>query len=427
MNMIIRQARLLDPKQQLDQINDVYIADGRIQAIGENLSASSAQDAQEIVGKGQLLCPSFTDLLTYLRQPGNSQKGTIASETKAAASAGFGTLLPSPNTLPCTDSTAVLELVQDRAAQAGYCQLAPVAALTQGLNSSHLSNMQGLSKAGAVAFSNAGNDFNDNTVLLRCYEYAATYGLRIFIQAQDQALGNGHMHDGALATRMGLNGIPVIAETLAIARHLQIIQHTGVSAHFQQLSSAAAVDMIRQAKNQGLPVTADVDLAHLCYTEQQVQGYASQYYVQPPLRTAADRQALLTGVADGTINAIVSAHQPHEAAAKQAPFADTATGMAMYDGFMPMLLSLEGQADLSLAQLISALSDQPANIAQVSSNSLTVGADANLCLIDPSQQWQLTPNNQQSHGANQCLQGQTLTGRVQLTLRNGQPTWQAYS
>ena len=418
MNMIIRQARLLDPQQQLDQISDLHITDGKIQAIGENLNATNAQ---EIDGKGKLVCPSFTDLLTYLRQPGNSQKGTIATETQAAASAGFGTLLPSPDTQPCTDSTAVLELVQDRAAQAGYCQLAPVAALTQGLNSSHLSNMQGLSKAGAVAFSNAGHDFSDNTVLLRCYEYAATYGLKIFLQAQDAALGNGHMHDGALATRMGLNGIPVIAETLAIARHLQMIQHTGVSAHFQQLSSAAAVDMIRQAKNQGLPVTADVDLAHLCYTEQQVQGYASQYYVQPPLRSEDDRQALLAGLADGTI---VSAHQPHEDAAKQAPFADTATGMAMYDSFMSLLLSLEGQACLTLAQLVSAISNKPANIAQVASNNLAVGSDANLCLIDPTQQWQLQESNQQSHGANQSLQGQTLTGRVQLTLRNGQTTWQ---
>jgi dihydroorotase len=284
--------------------------------------------------------------------------------------------------------------------------------------------MQGLSKAGAVAFSNAGNDFGDNTVLLRCYEYAATYGLQIFIQAQDQALGNGHMHDGALATRMGLNGIPVIAETLAIARHLQMILHTGVNAHFQQLSSAAAVDMIRQAKNQGLPVTADVDLAHLCYTEQQVQGYASQYYVQPPLRSEDDRQTLLAGVADGAIDAIVSAHQPHEDAAKQAPFADTATGMAMYDSFMPLLLSLEGQAGLTLAQLISAVSNKPASIAQVASNSIAEGNDANLCLIDPTQQWQLQASNQQSHGANQSLQGHTLTGRVKLTLGNGQPTWQ---
>ena len=421
MNMLIRQARVLDPQQQLDAVMDVHIAKGKIQAMATELCIP---DAKVIDAKGHILCPSFTDLLTYLRQPGNAQKGTIASETQAAASAGFGTLLPSPDTQPTSDSTAVLELVQDRAEQAGFCQVLPVAALTQGLQSTHLSNMLGLSKAGAIAFSNAGYDFANNTVLLRCYEYAATYNLKIFVQPQDAALSNGHMHDGILATRLGLNGIPVIAETLAIGRHLQLLQHTGVSCHFQQLSSAAGVQMIREAKAQGLAVSADVGLAHLCFTEQQVQGYASQYHMQPPLRSEADRQALLSGLADGTIDAIVSAHQPHEAAAKQAPFADTALGMATYDMFIPLLLSLENQAGLNLMQLVAALGKQAANIAGVGHSGLDIGTSANLCVIDPAMSWQLTADNQQSHGANQCLAEDKLQGRVLLTLQNGQITWQ---
>ena len=422
MNMLIRQARVVDPYQQLDAIMDVHIADGNIQAIAAELNIP---DAQVIEAKGQILCPNFTDMLAYLRQPGNSQKGTIASETRAAASAGFGTLLPSPDTQPASDSTAVLELVQDRAQQAGYCQVLPIGALTQGLQSTHLSNMLGLNKAGAVAFSNAGYDITDNTVLLRCYEYAATYKLKIFVQARDAALSHGHMHDGILATQLGLNGIPVIAETLAISRHLQMMQHTGVSCHFQQLSSAAGVEMLRQAKAQGLAISADVDLAHLCYTEQQVQGYSSQYHVQPPLRHESDRQALIAGLADGTIDAIVSAHQPHEAAAKQAPFADTATGMAIYDIFMPLLLSLAAETDLSLLQLTAALSKQPRNLLGLDANGLNLGAAANLCLIDPNLSWQLMSASQQSQGANQCVQNNTLIGRVMLTLQNGKVTWQA--
>jgi len=421
MNMLIRQARVLDPKQQLDCVADVHIKDGKIQSIGHNLKS---QVDQVIDAQNHILCPSFTDLLTYLRQPGNSQQGTIASETQAAASAGFGTLLPSPDTQPCTDSTAVLELVQDRAQQAGFCQLLPVGALTQGLKSSHLSNMQRLSQAGARVFSNAGYDFADNTILLRCYEYAATYGLKIFVQARDEALSNGHMHSGALATRLGLNGIPVIAETLAISRHLQFMQHTGVSGHFQQLSSADGVQMIRQAKAQGMSITADVDLAHLCFTEQQLHSYASQYHVQPPLRSETDRQALLAGLADGTIDAIVSAHQPHEAAAKQAPFADTATGMAMYDLFIPLLLTLEGQANLTIDHLINALTHNPASIAGSNSHRLTKGAIANLCLIDPNQQWHFDTHQQQSHGANICLNNMSHQGRVVLTLQQGRLTWQ---
>jgi dihydroorotase len=420
MSLLIRQARVLDTQQNLDQVLDVYIADGQIAAMGEQLS----QEAEHTLNaEGKILVPGMTDLLGYLRQPGNSQKGTIESETKAAASAGFTTILPSPDTNPTTDTTAVLELVQDRAEAAGYCDVACVAALTQGLEGSHLTNLMGLSKAGAIAFSNAGQDITSNTVLLRSYEYAATFGVKIFIQAQDAALATGHMHEGALATRLGLNGIPVIAETLSISRHLQFIEHTGVSAHFQQISSAKGVELIRDAKTRGLDITADVDLAHLCYTEEQVQGYASQYHVQPPLRSEDDRQALLAGVADGTLDAIVSAHQPHEAAAKCAPFADTATGMAMYDTFMPLLLSLEGQGGLTLSQLIDAVTTGATEAADLDSPIIEEGAPAYLCLIDPDMEWQLNEETQQSPAANQSLANTTLKGRTVLTLRGGTVTW----
>ena len=420
MSLLIRQARVLDTQQNLDKVLDVYIADGKIAAMGDKLQ----QDAQHTLNaEGKLLVPGLTDLLGYLRQPGNAQKGTIESETKAAASAGFTTILPSPDTQPATDTTAVLELVQDRAEAAGFCDVACVAALTQGLESTHLSNIVGLSKAGAIAFSNAGRDITSNTILMRSYEYAATFGAKIFIQAQDAALANGHMHEGALATRLGLNGIPVIAETLSISRHLQFIEHTGVSAHFQQISSAKGVELIRDAKARGLDISADVDLAHLCYTEEQLQGYASQYHVLPPLRSEDDRQALLAGVADGTLDAIVSAHQPHEAAAKCAPFADTATGMAMYDTFMPLLLSLEGQADLTLSQLIDAVTTGATEAADLESPIIEEGAPAYLCLIDPDIQWQLNQDTQQSLGANQSLIDSTLTGRTVLTIRGGVVTW----
>ena len=420
MNIIIRQARLIDPAQQLDKVQDVHLADGIIQAIGQDLQADGAEiiDAQ-----GQWLTPAFTDLLSYLRQPGNSQKGTIATETQAAASAGFTHVAASPDTQPTSDSTAVLELIQDRAEHAGNCQVSPIGALTQSLQGQHLSNMQGLTKAGAVAFSNAGHDIANNTVLMRCYEYAATYGLQIFVQAWDADLGTGHMHSGALATRLGLNGIPEVAETLAISRHLQIMQHTGVRGHFQQLSSAAGVQLIRQAKAQGLPVSADVDIAHLSFTEQQVDGYASQYHVMPPLRRDADRQALLTGLADGTIDAIVSAHQPHEAAAKQAPFGDTAVGMAVYDMFVPLLVQLINSGELTPEQAISALTTQASAIISQPTSGLQVGHTANLCLLNPSLDWQLSDKLQQSYGANQCLAEQTLQGRTTLTISAGNITW----
>ena len=344
MSMIIRGARLIDPSKQLDQVSDMHVQGGRIKSIGHLAEQSSDL---EIDATGLILSPSFLDLHTCLRDLNQIQKGTIASETQAAASAGFTHLCPSPDTQPCSDSGSVISLIKSKAAAAGFCELLPVAALTQDLKGSQLSNMEALAQAGCIGFSNAGYDIDNNTVLLRCYEYAATFGLKVLVQAQDRQLGDGHMHAGATATRMGLDGILVIAETLSISRHLQFMQHTGVSGHFNQLTSAAGVDLIRQAKAQGMDVTADVGIAHLCFTDTAIEGYQSQYHVQPPLREGSDRKALLIGIEDGTLDAICSAHQPHESAAKCAPFAATATGMAMYDMLVPLIQKLVHTGDLN--------------------------------------------------------------------------------
>jgi dihydroorotase len=370
-----------------------------------------------------ILSPSFLDLHTCLRDLNQIQKGTIASETQAAASAGFTHLCPSPDTQPCSDSGSVISLIKSKAAAAGFCELLPVAALTQDLKGSQLSNMEALAQAGCIGFSNAGYDIDNNTVLLRCYEYAATFGLKVLVQAQDRQLGDGHMHAGATATRMGLDGILVIAETLSISRHLQFMQHTGVSGHFNQLTSAAGVDLIRQAKAQGMDVTADVGIAHLCFTDTAIEGYPSQYQVQPPLREESDRKALLIGIEDGTLDAICSAHQPHESAAKCAPFAATATGMAMYDMLVPLIQKLVHAGDLTWTAAIRALSCNSAKIAVGTTTSLTIGEAANLTLIDPSHEWALDASSQLSRGTNQALAQQTLKGRAQLTLKDGLITY----
>jgi len=416
MSIIIRGARLIDPSLDLDQVTDIHIKADKIAAIGD-LSKVTAK--QEIDATGMVLSPSFVDLNTHLRDLNQVQKGSIASETQAAASAGFTHLCPNPDTQPCSDAGTVINMITGKAQAAGFCDVLPIAALTKDLQGTQLSNMEALARAGCIGFSNAGYDITNNMVLLRCYEYAATFGFKVFIQAQDQQLGQGHMHAGPTATRMGLDGIAIIAETLSISRHLQLMQHTGVKGHFSQLTSAAGVDLIRQAKAQGLAVTADVSIANLSFTDTAVEGYASQYHTQPPLREEADRVALIEGLKDGTLNAICSAHQPHESAAKCAPFAATATGMASYDMLVPLALKLVEDGGLSWGQLINALSAQSAHIANIEPASLAVDATANLTLIDPNHLWVLNANTQWSHGTNQALAGKQLKGRAQLTIKQG--------
>ncbi len=420
MKIMIRGARLLDPNQALDRVADVLIKDGVIDTIGDlsNTSIDTQVDIQ-VDAKGMILSPSFVDLNTCLRDLNQIQKGTIASETHAAASAGFTHLCPSPDTQPCSDSSSVISLIKSKVEGAGFCDILPVAALTKGLKGAALSNMESLSGAGCMGFSNAGYDISDNTVLLRCYEYAATFGLKVLVQAQDEKLGSGHMHAGPTATRMGLDGIPVIAETLSISRHLELMQHTGVEGHFNQLSSAKGVALIRQAKAQGIKVTADAGIAHLCFTDAKIEGYCSQYHVQPPLREELDRKALVAGIKDGTIDAICSAHQPHESAAKCAPFAATASGMAVYDMLVPLMQILVDAGELTWMHAIQALSTNSASIAKHKASSLAVGNSANLTLIDPNHHWILNEVTKISQGTNQALASQTLKARVKLTIKQG--------
>jgi dihydroorotase len=413
MNLLIKDARLIDPTQNIDTQLDLHIKSGTLVTMAPNLYVDTAT---QIDGSGCIVCPGLVDLNCNLREPGCSQKGTIASETAAAAQAGYTHLCASPNNSPCTDTPAIVQLVLERAQQAGHCQVHPVAALTRNLEGQQLSNMAALRDAGCIAVSNGPSDCADNITLLHCYEYAASQNLPVFIQARDSHLSQGCMHEGAIATRMGLDGIPVVAETLAISRHLQLLNHVGLRGHFNQVSSGAGVALIRQAKQAGQAVTADASIAHLSFNETCISGYNSQYHLDPPLRSKTDQQALLEGLADGTLDAICSAHQPHEEAAKRAPFAATATGMASYDMLLPLALQLVRNKVLDWLELIDRLSIAPARIAGIERPRLEVGAKVDLCLIDPNHSWQLDSGTAISVGANQPLWGQKLQGRALLTI-----------
>lgn len=354
----IRNAHLIDPANNLDTLSDVYIAAGKLMAIGQKPAEGTIE--RTIEASEQWLVPGFIDLSTYLNEPGYTQKGNIARDTQAAAEAGFTHICAQPHTRPIADSSAVIQLILDKSSVAGFARVLPLGALTQGLAGEQLSNMVGLRNAGCVALSNARFPIKDSYVLRRLMEYAATYNIRLFITPNDPALAcDGVMHEGPTSTRLGLAGIPETAETVALAQTLLLAEQTGARIHISQISCARSIEMLSDARSRGLNVTADVSLANLCFTDQTANGYNSRFHVEPPLRSEADRQALLAAVNRGEL-AICSNHRPHEIAAKKAPFAASEPGMSLYRHFLPLLLQLIDHDELDRNAAIRALTDLPA-------------------------------------------------------------------
>jgi len=418
MNILISGGRVIDPTQQWDEVADLYVQNGEIAALGQ---APEGFVADEVIdASGQVVCPGLIDLCTHLREPGYTQKGTIASETAAAAAGGITTLVTTPDTQPIVETAAVAELIQDRAADLGFARVLPMGALTRGLEGEQLAPLHGLASSGCVAFTNMRRAVSNSQTLMRCLEYAATHDLLVVFQAQDNALAaNGCMHDDTTSTRLGLNGIPEAAETIEVSRCLLLIEQTGVRAHFGQLSCERSVRMIEAARERGLQVTADVAIQNLLLTDECVNGFNSAYHLQPPLRSPLDRAGLRQGLVTGTITAICSDHQPHDPIAKQAPFAATEPGMSGLETLLPLSLSLVEQQLLELPQLIEALTAAPARVLDIDAGTLAIGSQADICVFDPDAEWTLTADTLRSAGKNTPFLGQTLKGRVNATLMDG--------
>lgn len=413
----IQNARVINPATGLDDSVDVFVAGGRIQALGHRPAAGEIEET--IDASGMWLLPGLIDLGGHLPEPGFTQKGTIDSETRAASAGGFTHICSLPDTKPVADTAAVIKLIQEKAAKAGYARVLPLGAMTQGLAGEQLANMVTLHEAGAVALSNARQPIRDSYVLRRLMEYAATYDIPLFLTANDTALAaSGCMHEGPVATRMGLAGIPATAETIALAQILLLVEQTGVRAHISQISCRRSLSMLRQARESGLRVTADTPLANLLYTENAVNGYNSLYNVKPPLRSEDDRLALIAAVAAGEL-AISSNHQPHEIAAKKAPFSDAEAGMSQYDFFLPQAMTLVNRGELTIAQLLNALSVLPARILGMT-QSLQEGQSFNAVLFNPEGTKTVTARDLRSRGQNHPVIGRTVTGQVSRVFADGQ-------
>ncbi len=416
--IVIRNGRVIDPSQVLNQKADIYIADGVIASIGESPVGFKAD--LEFDAKGMLIIPGAVDLCARMREPGQSQKGNIHSETHAAAAAGITHLCCPPDTTPIIDTRAVAALIQERAYQSGYAHVMPIGALTHGLEGQHLSEMHALREAGCIGVSQLRRPVKDSQVWLRCLEYASTFDLIVFFQSEDQSISpRGGMHAGPTATRLGLPGIPECAETIALSRDLLLVEQTGVKAHFGQISCARSVELIANAQAKGLPVTADVAVHQLYLTDNMIDGFNSHFHVQPPARTGTDRQALIDGVKSGVISILCSDHQPHEAAAKAEPFPNTEAGISAFSHYLPLSYELVHQGVLTESEWVQRIAMNPALLIGLDAGHLGIGSNANLCVFDPNQRWTLTTDSVYSAGKNTPFIGRTLQGRVTLTLRDG--------
>jgi len=438
--IVIRGGRILDPGQGLDQVGDILIRDGRIAAVGPNASG----EAQRVIdASGLVVCPGFVDLHCHLREPGFEHKETIATGTLAAARGGFTTVCCMPNTEPPVDSAAVVEFILRTARSQGHARVLPIGCVSRGRAGKELAEMGDLADAGAVAFSDDGSPVADAALLRRALEYATTFGLPLVEHCEDLSLSHeGVMHEGWVATRLGLRGIPAAAEEAAVARAIALAELTGAHLHVAHVSTAGSVDLVRRAKERGSPITAEVTPHHLALTHEAVMvgapvlsgvegsespgglAYDTNAKVNPPLRTPADAEACLRGLLDGAIDAIATDHAPHAIEDKLCEFDHAAFGISGLETALALCLSLVHDGRLDLPTLVSKLTAGPVRVfglerVEPGVGSLAVGAPGDVAVFDPQAEWTVEPERFASKGKNTPLAGRRLRGRVVATVYGG--------
>ena len=419
MSLIIKGGRLMDPANAVDGNRDLYIDDKGF-VVGIGAAPAGFKAARTIDASGRIVCPGLVDLRARLREPGFEYKATIESEARAAVASGITTLCCPPDTVPVIDTPAMAQMIQSRAWRFGFAFIHPLGALTQNLEGKLLTDMEALDDAGCVGFSNAFKPVIDTLVLRRAMEYCATFDLTVFLHSEDPWLrAGGRAHEGEVATRLGLPGTPEAAETVGVARDLALIEHTGVRAHFCNISSARALTMIAQAQQHGLPVSADVTAHHLHLTEHDVVDFNTQCHVRPPLRSARDREALRAALKSGVLAAVCSDHQPHEPDAKLAPFAQSEPGISGLETLLPLTLALTDEGVLGLSEAIALLTHRPADVLGIDAGRLGVGDTADVCIIDLQARWTLEAERMISRGRNSPFLGRPMHGRVTHTLVGG--------
>ena len=424
MNIHIKNGRLIDPKNKVDAVQDIFIAAGKIVALGkapEGFTADSLIDAN-----GLTVIPGLIDLAARLREPGYEYKATLESEMNAAVAGGITSLACPPDTDPALDEPGLVEMLKHRARALSQAHVYPVGALTYGLKGLELTEMAELSDAGCIAFSQADAPLIDTRVMMRAMQYAATFGFSVWLRPQDSFLArNGVAHDGEVATRLGLPAIPVCAETIALATMLQLARETGVRLHICRVSSAAGVAMIREAKKEGLQLSCDVSMNHIHLSEMDIGYFDSNCHLVPPLRNQRDRDALRAGLLEGVIDAICSNHSPVDEDAKQLPFAEAEAGATGLELLLPLMLKWAHQDKQALAEAVAKVTVNPAQILNIDAGHLSLGAAADICIFDPACEWKVEAAALKSQGKNTPFLDMALQGKVRYTLVNGQIVYQS--
>jgi len=420
----IRNGRVIDPGQGIDKVASLYIAAGKVAAVGTAPSGWSANRVLDAAGL--VVAPGFVDLAARLREPGFEYKATLESEMAAAVAGGVTSLACPPDTDPPLDEPGLVEMLKHRARSLNQAHVYPVGALTVGLRGNDLTEMGELTEAGCVAFSQAEAPLVDTQVLQRAMQYAATFGYRVWLRAQDPHLGKGGVaHEGVVATRLGLPGIPSVAETIALATILALVRDTGVRVHLARLSTAEGVALVRAAKRDGLPVTCDVAAHHLHLCDVDIGWFDAQCRLVPPLRSDRDRAALRAGLADGTIDAVCSDHTPVDDDGKQLPFGEAEPGATGLELLLPLTLKWAAAEKIPLAGALARITAAPAAVLGIDAGHLLPGHPADVCVFDPDGQWVVEPKALQSQGKNTPFLGLELPGKVQITLVGGQVVFEA--
>jgi dihydroorotase len=431
--LLIRGGHIIDPSQGIDQVGDLLIAEGKIMQLGGAVILSPSfsvilSKAKNLDAAGLIVCPGFIDLHCHLREPGFEDKETIATGTKAAAIGGFTAVCCMANTNPPLDSPSIVARVKRKASKDSLVAVLPIGCITKGRKGEELTDMAGLAEAGVVAFSDDGNPVVSSQLMRRAMEYSRDLGLPIIDHCEDKALSdNGIINEGQMSAKLGLKGIPAASEEVMVARDLILAKLTKARLHIAHVSTRGSVELIRRAREEGVSVTAEVTPHHLTLTQERIAGespnkpFDTNAKVNPPLRTKEDVQALIKGLNDGVIDVIATDHAPHTLSDKNCGLELAAFGISGFETAFGCLMSLVHQGKISLAQLISKLTYEPAKVTGKNGElgALKVGAPANITILDPDREWIVNSRNFASKGKNTPYDGYKFKGKIMATIANG--------